>query len=86
MLGELYVAERTMGSRLEERRGRLEARRQVSELRSKDRSPGQLHRRVAGALAHQLVAGGARLVGYGLPPYRPTRGESNGGSRGTLAA
>ena len=86
MLGELYVAESVMGNRLEERRGRLEARHKARLLRLADRSSVQLRRRVAGALAHRLVAAGARLVGYGLPPYRPTRGEIKGGSRGTLAA
>jgi hypothetical protein len=55
-------------------------------MRSDDQYSGRLHRRLAGALAHQLVAGGARLVSYGLPPYRPTRGEINGEGRGTLVA
>lgn len=85
MLGEVYVAERTMGSCLEERRSRLEARRQVRQLRSNDRASGQLYRRLAVALAHQLVAAGARLVSYGLPPYHPVSGESNGEGRGTIA-
>jgi hypothetical protein len=68
---DLYVAEQTMGNRLEERR-RAHARRQHREASA--RQPGWLSwqaRWLVCELGYRLVALGARLEAYALPPYRP---------------
>jgi hypothetical protein len=67
----LYIAEQTMGSRLEERR-QAQARRQSQEASAQE--PGWLSwqaRWLVCELGYRLVALGARLEAYALPPYRP---------------
>lgn len=69
---ELYVAERTMHSRLAERRDQIGSG-----------GPGWLSRQSRWLLCevgYLLVALGARLEAYTLPRYRPLNG--NMGSRG----
>jgi hypothetical protein len=68
---ELYTAEETMHSRLEERREGLARRRRP---RSDARPQGWVAWRARWLLCelgYRLVALGARLEAYALPPYQP---------------
>jgi hypothetical protein len=70
MYGEVYVSERTMHARLQERRHDLEARRLVRQERSHAHtSLAVRHRSPLGQMSHLLVAMGAWQVAHGLPPY-----------------
>lgn len=64
------LAKAMMQNRLEEA-GSLAEFRQESWL-------SEMGRRLALKSAHLLVATGARLVSYGLPPYYPATGRVNG--------
>ena len=72
MYGEVFVSERTMHARLQERRHDLGARRLARQDRSRAHTQSSLavrHRSPLGQMSHLLVAVTAWLVAYGLPPY-----------------
>jgi hypothetical protein len=73
MYGEVYIGERTMQGRLQDRLNAHESRRLVRLART--RRPSGLviqARRLLGHGSRLLVIVGARLVANALPPYSPT--------------
>jgi hypothetical protein len=64
---DLYVAERGMEGRLEERRGRAESRYEARQMRSLGQSSFGLGRRLACELGYRLVSMGAWLERYAYP-------------------
>jgi hypothetical protein len=64
---DLYVAERSMEGRLEERRSRAESRYEARQMRSQSQPSFGLGRRLACELGYRLVAMGAWLERYGYP-------------------
>lgn len=79
MYGEVYVGERTMQGRLQDRHSASEARWLVRQARAGS-APSQdvWGRWLLGKMGYRLVAVGARLVSLGLPPYLPVSRELNG--------
>jgi hypothetical protein len=76
MYGEVYVGERTMQGRLQDRLDAHESRRLVHLARSRTHRGMALHaRRLVGPVSHLLMVVGARLVDRALPPYSPVKRE-----------
>jgi len=72
----VYVGERTMQGRLQERLNAHESRRLVHLTRSRTRRGLAFQvRRLLGPVSHLLVVVGARLVESALPPYSPVKRE-----------
>jgi len=68
---DLYAAEETMHHRLEERRSAHARRRHRSENARPERRLAWQARWLLCELGYRLVALGARLEAYALPPYQP---------------
>jgi hypothetical protein len=84
MYGEVYVGERTMHGRLQDRRRESEVRQLVRQARAHPTGrPSSVGRWLLSQMSYRLMAVGARLVSLGLPPYLPAQQElkRNGSSR-----